>query len=166
MTNQESQFDPTRPELNQDLAQAPATEPGTLADAAPGTASSSVPATTEPGTAAGTGAPALDPEQQKAFAKFQKEQKKVKGSVAASTWIALILGFLLLILLIIFMLQNQQSVEMNFFTWSGQFPAGIAFLIFAIGGALIMALVGGLRMFELRRQLSKAKKAQAAQSAR
>lgn len=149
MTNQESQFDPTRPDLTQDHTQdhtqtsapVPATE-GSLADTAP----------------------ALDPEQQKAFAKFQKEQKKVKGSVAASTWIALILGFLLLILLIIFMLQNQQSVEMNFFTWSGQFPAGIAFLIFAIGGALIMALVGGLRMFELRRQLSKAKKAQATQS--
>lgn len=85
----------------------------------------------------------------------QKEASKVKGSFAASTWAALIVGFLLLILLIIFILQNQQHVEMNFFTWTVEFPAGIAFLIFAIAGALIMALVGGWRMLELRRQVRK-----------
>lgn len=78
---------------------------------------------------------------------------KVKGSIAASTWIALIIGFLLLILLIVFILQNQQSVELNIFAWSGAFPAGIAFLLFAIGGALFMALIGGWRMLELRRQI-------------
>ena len=50
-------------------------------------------------------------------------------------------------------------MELNFFNWTGQFPAGIAFLIFAIAGALIMALVGGWRMFELRRQVRKARKA-------
>lgn len=80
---------------------------------------------------------------------------KAQGSFAASTWIALIVGFLLLIVLIVFMMQNQHEVPMNFLGWSGEFPAGIAFLIFAIGGALIMALVGGWRMFELRRQLRK-----------
>ena len=80
---------------------------------------------------------------------------KVKGSIAASTWIALIIGFLLLILLIVFILQNQQSVELNIFVWSGAFPAGIAFLLFAIGGALFMALIGGWRMLELRRQIKR-----------
>lgn len=80
---------------------------------------------------------------------------KVQGSFAASTWAALIAGFLLLILLIVFILQNQQSVPLNFLGWTTQFPAGIAFLIFAIAGALIMALVGGWRMFELRRQVRK-----------
>lgn len=80
---------------------------------------------------------------------------KVKGSIAASTWIALIIGFLLLILLIVFILQNQQSVELNIFAWSGAFPAGIAFLLFAIGGALFMALIGGWRMLELRRQIKR-----------
>ena len=80
---------------------------------------------------------------------------KVKGSIAASTWIALIIGFLLLILLIVFILQNQQSVELNIFAWSGAFPAGIAFLLFAIGGALFMSLIGGWRMLELRRQIKR-----------
>lgn len=81
---------------------------------------------------------------------------KVSGSFAASTWVALIIGFLLLILLIVFIMQNQQSVPVNFLGWSGDFPAGIAFLLFAIAGALIMACVGGWRMFELRRQVKRA----------
>lgn len=101
----------------------------------------------------------LSDKERKVLADYEKNQGKVKGSFAASTWVALIIGFLLLILLIIFILQNQQSVELNFFNWTGQFSAGIAFLIFAIAGALIMALVGGWRMFELRRQVRKARKA-------
>lgn len=80
---------------------------------------------------------------------------KVKGSFAASTWIALIVGFLLLIVLIIFILQNQHQVPLNFLNWTVQFPAGVTYLICAISGALIMALVGGWRMFELRRQVRK-----------
>ena len=81
--------------------------------------------------------------------------QKAQGSFAASTWAALIVGFLLLIVLIIFIMQNQQEVPMNFLGWSGQFPAGIAYLMFTIGGALIMALVGVWRMLEVRRQLRK-----------
>ena len=65
-----------------------------------------------------------------------------------------------MIVLIIFMLQNQQPVELNFFNWTGQLPAGIAVLICVIGGALVMALVGGWRMMELRRQIRRANKAQ------
>lgn len=84
-----------------------------------------------------------------------KSDGKVKGSFAASTWIALIVGFLLLIVLIIFILQNQHQVPLNFLNWSVQFPAGVTYLICAIAGALIMALVGGWRMFELRRQVRK-----------
>lgn len=81
---------------------------------------------------------------------------KVKGSVAAGTWAALILGALLLILLLVFILQNQDQVDINLFAWSFQLPAGIAYLFSAIVGAMIMALVGGWRMFELRRQVRKA----------
>lgn len=85
----------------------------------------------------------------------QPNAGKVKGSFAASTWVALTIGFLLLIVLIVFILQNQQQVPLNFLAWTVDFPAGIAFLIFAVAGALIMALVGGWRMFELRRQVRK-----------
>lgn len=97
----------------------------------------------------------LSKKERKQIEQREREAGKVKGSFAASTWAALIVGFLLLILLIIFILQNQQTAELNFFAWSVEWPAGVAFLIFAIAGALIMALVGGWRMFELRRQVRK-----------
>ncbi|MBC3185326.1 DUF1049 domain-containing protein [Corynebacterium sp. zg-331] len=74
---------------------------------------------------------------------------------AATTWAALIVGALLLIILLVFIMQNQQSVELTLFAWRFSFPAGVGFLLAAIAGALIMALVGGVRMFELRRLAKK-----------
>ncbi|MDY3127777.1 MAG: lipopolysaccharide assembly protein LapA domain-containing protein [Corynebacterium sp.] len=88
-----------------------------------------------------------------ARAESRRDSREVKGSFAGSTWAALIIGALLLIVLIVFMLQNQHPVPVTLFAWSGTLPAGIAFLLFAIGGALVMSLVGGWRMIELRRQV-------------
>lgn len=88
----------------------------------------------------------------------EEEKPKVRGSVAGSTWAALIIGALLLIGLLVFILQNQQPVDLNLLAWTFQFPAGIGYLFSAITGALIMALVGGVRMLELRRQVRKQRK--------
>lgn len=79
--------------------------------------------------------------------------KKPKGSLAGGTWAALIVGILLLVLLLVFIIQNQQQAQVNLFAWTWHFPAGVAYLISAIIGAAIMALVGGWRMFELSRQI-------------
>lgn len=85
-------------------------------------------------------------------------ETKVKSSLASGTWVALIIGALLLIGLLVFILQNQQQVELNVLSWTFHFPAGIGYLFSAITGALIMALVGGVRMFELRRQVKRQRK--------
>lgn len=87
-----------------------------------------------------------------------QEKTKVKSSLAAGTWVALIVGLILLILLLVFIVQNQQQAEVNLFAWTWNFPAGVAYLLSAIIGALIMALVGGWRMLELRRQIRRARK--------
>ncbi|WP_235840448.1 lipopolysaccharide assembly LapA domain-containing protein [Corynebacterium yudongzhengii] len=87
----------------------------------------------------------------------EPEERKIPSSLAGGTWAALIIGALLLILLIVFIVQNQPQVEVNMFAWSWQFPAGIAYLISAIIGALIMALMGGWRMLELRRQIRRSR---------
>lgn len=84
---------------------------------------------------------------------------KIKKTFASSTWAALIVGALLLILLLVFIMQNQQPVELTLFAWNFEFPAGVGFLLAAIVGALIMALVGVVRMVELRRQVKKAGRA-------
>ena len=91
-------------------------------------------------------------------AKGPKQPSAVKGSFAGGTWIALIAGALLLIVLLVFIMQNQNQVDLVLFAWNFRFPAGIGFLLAAIGGALIMALVGGVRMFQLRRQIIKTNK--------
>lgn len=83
------------------------------------------------------------------------EEPKVKSTFAGGAWLALIVGALLLIVLLVFILQNQQAVALSFFNLHISLPAGVGFLLAAIIGALIMALVGGVRMFQLRRQIKK-----------
>lgn len=122
-----------------------------------------VPATPEaPETSSvATGETTAEPEpdrKDKAGKKIQDPPEKIRSSVAGSTWVALIVGLLILILLIVFILQNQQQVELNLFAWSFQFPAGIGYLITAIAGGLIVAMVGMVRMIELRRQVKKARR--------
>ncbi|WP_459611540.1 LapA family protein [Corynebacterium urogenitale] len=87
--------------------------------------------------------------------KNKDKGQKVQGSAAGSTWVALIIGALLLILLLVFILQNQQSVKLQLFVWEMNFPIGIGVLIAAIVGALIMALVGGVRIIQLRREVNR-----------
>ncbi|AZA11676.1 LapA family protein [Corynebacterium gerontici] len=84
-----------------------------------------------------------------------QEPKKVQGSLAGGTWLALIFGALLLIVLLIFIMQNQESVQLEFFGWNFNFPLGVGLLLSAIAGALIMAMVGAVRMFQLRKQIKK-----------
>lgn len=77
------------------------------------------------------------------------------GSFAGTTWVAMIVGLVILIVLIVFIMQNQQQIELNLFAWSFQFPAGIGYLITAIAGGLIVAMVGMVRIIELHRQVRK-----------
>ncbi|MCS4536299.1 lipopolysaccharide assembly LapA domain-containing protein [Corynebacterium sp. HS2168-gen11] len=83
------------------------------------------------------------------------EELQVKTSFAGGTWIALIAGALLLIALLVFIMQNQQQLDLTIFVWQFTLPVGIGFLLAAVTGALIMAFVGGVRMFQLRRQIKK-----------
>ena len=62
---------------------------------------------------------------------------------------------LLLILLLVFVLQNLDQVSMTLFTWQMSFPLGVGMLLAAIAGALIMALIGSVRIIQLRRQVAR-----------
>lgn len=87
-----------------------------------------------------------------------QKQAQVEKSIAGSTWVALIIGAILLILLLVFIMQNQENVQLQLFAWEMNFPIGAGMLIAAITGALIMALVGGVRILQLRRQVVKTKR--------
>lgn len=82
------------------------------------------------------------------------EKPTVAGSIAGSTWVGLTIGAVILILLLVFILQNQDSVRLQMFVWQWNFPIGVGMLIAAIAGALVMACVGAVRILQLRRQIN------------
>jgi uncharacterized integral membrane protein len=66
-------------------------------------------------------------------------------------WSGLILSALVLLFLLIFILQNGAPVQINFLAASGTLPTGVALLLAAIAGLLLVAIPGGLRILQLRR---------------
>ncbi|WP_067976722.1 LapA family protein [Mycolicibacter icosiumassiliensis] len=74
---------------------------------------------------------------------------------AGALWSALIAGFLVLIVLLVFVTQNTRPVDLAFLAWTWSLPTGVAILLAAIGGGLLTALVGTARIFQLRRAAKK-----------
>jgi uncharacterized integral membrane protein len=66
-------------------------------------------------------------------------------------WAGLVLSALVLLVLLIFILQNSTPVQINFLGASGTLPIGVALLLAAIAGLLLVAIPGGLRILQLRR---------------
>jgi uncharacterized integral membrane protein len=57
---------------------------------------------------------------------------------------------LVLLFLLIFILQNSQQVRVSFFGADGNLPLGVAMLLSAVAGALLVVLVGTARIVQLR----------------
>jgi uncharacterized integral membrane protein len=73
-------------------------------------------------------------------------------------WVALVLGLLVLILLLVFILQNNIPADFRYLGWSFSLPLGVAMLFAAIAGALVMALVGSVRLLTLGRRVRRLEK--------
>ncbi|BDX29819.1 putative membrane protein [Mycobacterium antarcticum] len=78
---------------------------------------------------------------------------------AAALWSALIVGFLVLIVLLIFIAQNTDPGTFHFLGWSWSLPLGVALLAAAVLGGLITTLAGVVRIVQLRRAAKKNYKA-------
>lgn len=78
---------------------------------------------------------------------------------AAALWSALIVGFLVLIVLLIFIAQNTGSGTFHFLGWSWSLPLGVALLAAAVLGGLVTTLAGIVRIVQLRRAAKKNYKA-------
>lgn len=66
-------------------------------------------------------------------------------------WTGLILSALVLVVLLVFILQNQARVQITFLGLAGSLPLGVALLLAAVAGLLLVAIPGGLRILQLRR---------------
>lgn len=77
---------------------------------------------------------------------------------AAAMWVALVLGFLILIVLLVFIAQNTASTAFRFLGWHWSLPLGVAILFAAVAGGLIAVAVGAVRIFQLRRAAKRGRK--------
>jgi len=84
-----------------------------------------------------------------------KPESAVKFTRAAALWSALITGFLILIVLLVFIMQNTDSATVHFFGWDWNLPVGVALLLAAVCGGLLTVAVGTARIVQLRRAAKK-----------
>ncbi len=69
---------------------------------------------------------------------------------AGAAWVATGGVLLLLVMLIIFILQNLARVEVSYLGLTGSIPLGVALLIAAVVGGLVVAIAGVTRVTQLR----------------
>ncbi|WP_113718298.1 lipopolysaccharide assembly protein LapA domain-containing protein [Arthrobacter dokdonensis] len=67
-------------------------------------------------------------------------------------WVAVSAGLVLLILLIIFILQNQDRVTVHYFGAAAELSLGMALFIAAVAGGVLVAISGTARILQLRNQ--------------
>ena len=77
----------------------------------------------------------------------------LRGSRTSGAWLAVTLLAVLLLVLIVFVAQNTQDVEVSFLGWNGQAPLAVALLIAALVGIAIALVAGTLRILQLRRRV-------------
>jgi lipopolysaccharide assembly protein A len=76
-------------------------------------------------------------------------RRRLRTSVSSART-ALIVGFLALIVLVIFIIQNADAVKISFLGAQVRISLAVALLIAAIAGALVMATAGTARIAQLR----------------
>ncbi|MEV5715764.1 lipopolysaccharide assembly protein LapA domain-containing protein [Amycolatopsis mediterranei] len=81
-----------------------------------------------------------------------KPAGKARPTRISGTWVAVIAGLVVLVVLLVFILQNLDPATVHFFGAEGSLPLAIAMLFSAIGGAVLVALIGGARILQLRKQ--------------
>ncbi len=74
---------------------------------------------------------------------------------AGALWSSLIAGFLILIVLLIFITQNTKPTDFTFLGWHWSLPLGVAILLAAVVGGLITVAAGTARILQLRRAAKK-----------
>jgi len=97
-----------------------------------------------------------EPRQPDATAAGSVEPQRSRARVGATrsrmggVWIILISATFVLLLLLIFILQNGQRAQVSFLGAHGNLPIGVALLLAAAFGVLLVALPGTVRILQLR----------------
>jgi lipopolysaccharide assembly protein A len=92
-------------------------------------------------------------------------QHVIHRTRAGGVWVGLALAALVLLLLLVFILENSQKANVGYFGMHGHLPLGVALLLAAVGGALLVVIPGSWRIVQLRRTARRHRALDAAQAA-
>jgi len=67
----------------------------------------------------------------------------------------LIVATVVLVLLLVFILENDHSVNVRFIGLSSRLPLSVALLLSAVAGALLVGTIGAARITQLRRAVTR-----------
>ena len=76
----------------------------------------------------------------------------------SGAWTAIVVGIVALVIILVFILQNLQSVEVSFLPLHGRLPLAVALLFAMILGAVIVVAFGAARILQLRMVAGHARK--------
>jgi uncharacterized integral membrane protein len=89
--------------------------------------------------------------------KSSKKSDRIESPTrTAHVNLSIVAGLIVLLLVVIFVAQNSSSVSIKFLGWNGHMSLGLALLVAAIAGGLIVALFGMARIIQLRHRARKA----------
>jgi len=75
---------------------------------------------------------------------------KIKRTRTGGVWVALAFFAVVLLLLLIFILQNSAKVSVSYMGAHGHLPLGVALLLAAVCGILLVVFAGTARILQLR----------------
>ena len=75
---------------------------------------------------------------------------RIRRTRAGAAWVAAALFAVILLLLLIFILENGHTVAISFFGARSHLPLGVALLLAAVLGVLLVAIPGTVRILQLR----------------
>ncbi|HEY3606385.1 MAG TPA: lipopolysaccharide assembly protein LapA domain-containing protein [Pseudonocardiaceae bacterium] len=81
---------------------------------------------------------------------------EVRRTRISGLWVGVTVAAIVLLVLLVFIIQNGQSVTISIFGGSLHLPLGVALLLAAICGVLLVAVPGYGRIFQLRRAVRRA----------
>lgn len=85
------------------------------------------------------------------------QERPRERTVFSGLYIGLVLAAVVLIFLLIFIIQNNVPVVITFLGFTGTLPSGVALLLSAVAGALLVAIPGSGRILQLRRAARRGK---------
>lgn len=77
-------------------------------------------------------------------------QHRIKRTRTSGIWVAMGFFAVILLLLLIFILQNGTEVSVSYLGMHGRLPLGVALLLAAVSGVLLVVLAGAARISQLR----------------